>query len=211
MANTTPDNIYYPVASDQITDLNVIFANQANSVQNALNRHTYKPADITALNALTGMLPGDLALVLSTYTMFMYTGSTTGWVPAGGPYARAVIPAGTVTAGTWAPLALSSPVASNFVTWSSGSPTRLTVNYKGRYRVTGNVVVGTTGTAQGRINVNGATNFEVLVGSAAGVGYPATNGDVNLPAGGYVEMQAVAGTTSTYGGELSLTWLSATL
>lgn len=78
MANTTPDNIYYPVVGDQMNPLAGKFALLASSVQNALNAHPYNPSDLTALAALSGMSSGSLAVVQEGGAVFEYNG--TAWI-----------------------------------------------------------------------------------------------------------------------------------
>lgn len=78
MANTSPDNIYYPVSTDQINPLATRFAALANSVQNALNAHPYTVADHAALKALVGMTTGSLAVVVEGGAIFEYNG--TAWI-----------------------------------------------------------------------------------------------------------------------------------
>lgn len=77
-ANTSPDNIVYPVGTDPITNLNTVMGTMATSMQNALNTHPYRVADHAALAALSGMTSGALASVTEGGAIFRYNGST--WV-----------------------------------------------------------------------------------------------------------------------------------
>lgn len=79
-ANTSPDNIVYPVSTDAVAPLESVFATLAISIQNALNKHPFATADLASLAAITGMAAGDLAEVIEGGAIFRYSG--TGWVQA---------------------------------------------------------------------------------------------------------------------------------
>lgn len=79
-ANTSPDNIVYPVSTDPVAPLETVFAALANSVQTALNKHPYSVADLTALAALTTIPTGSIAQVTEGGALFRYTGSS--WIQA---------------------------------------------------------------------------------------------------------------------------------
>jgi hypothetical protein len=80
-ANTSPDNIQFPTAGDQIAPLNTVFQNLAQTTQTALtatrNRLVANVADFTALAALstTGKLAGDLAFVVEGAVYMSWTGT----------------------------------------------------------------------------------------------------------------------------------------
>lgn len=80
MATTTPDNIYYPQASDSIAPLETVFATMASSMQSALTntraKFYYRWADATARAATTGMRTGDEGFQVDTGVGYRYDGST---------------------------------------------------------------------------------------------------------------------------------------
>jgi len=83
-ANTSPDNIQFPTAGDQIAPLNTVFQNLAQTTQTALTRRVVaNVADFTALAALstTGKLAGDLAYVVEGAVYMSWSGSA--WVQRG--------------------------------------------------------------------------------------------------------------------------------
>lgn len=88
-AYTSPDNIQYPVSTDQVAPLETVFANLAQSTQNALTSvgdqvnnqlqiHTFRWANATERAAQTGMQAGDKGYQVDTATEYVYTGSA--WV-----------------------------------------------------------------------------------------------------------------------------------
>lgn len=93
-ANTSPDNIEYPVSTDPVAPLETVFANMASSVQDAFdgfridwnnfenNRaiQTFRWADATARNAQTGMVAGDVGYQVDTGVQYRYIGAVwTAW------------------------------------------------------------------------------------------------------------------------------------
>lgn len=92
-ANTSPDNIEYPVSTDPVAPLETVFANMANSVQDAFdgfrvdwndfedNRaiQTFRWADATERAAQTGMQAGDIGYQIDTKIWYRYVNSV--WVP----------------------------------------------------------------------------------------------------------------------------------
>ena len=77
-ANTSPDNIQFPVAGDQVAPLNTVFQNLAQTAQTALTRRVVaNVADFTALAALstTGKLAGDLAFVVEGAVYMSWSGT----------------------------------------------------------------------------------------------------------------------------------------
>jgi hypothetical protein len=94
-ANTTPDGITYPTGTDAIAPLHTVFAVMATSIQNALNtKQLYRAASVTALNAMSGMSVGSVAVVASTPGVdvdMRWIYSTSGhWIPLGPLYATNV-------------------------------------------------------------------------------------------------------------------------
>jgi hypothetical protein len=79
VANTTR-GITYPTGTDDVAPLQTVFATMATSIDTALGKLTFRPADLAALAALVGMSPGDIATVLEGGAIFRYTG--TSWVQA---------------------------------------------------------------------------------------------------------------------------------
>lgn len=89
-ANTSPDNIEYPVSTDPVAPLETVFANMANSVQDAFDGfrvdwngfegnhaiQTFRWADATARAAQTGMAVGDIGLQLDTGVQYRYNGAS---------------------------------------------------------------------------------------------------------------------------------------
>jgi hypothetical protein len=77
-ANTSPDNIVYPVSTDNIAPLETVFSVMAGSVQDALDvrqAHSYKWANATARGAQTGMAAGDSGYQSDTDTYWNYNGT----------------------------------------------------------------------------------------------------------------------------------------
>jgi hypothetical protein len=77
-ANTTPDGIVYPTSGDQVSPLETVFANMANSVQTAINKrqgYYYRWADNAARLAQTGMRSGDKGFQVDTGYEFRYNGT----------------------------------------------------------------------------------------------------------------------------------------
>lgn len=82
-AYTSPDNIQYPTSGDQIAPLETVFANLAQSTQNALTAvndqlqiHTFRWANAGERTAQTGMVAGDVGYQIDKSTNYIYTGST---------------------------------------------------------------------------------------------------------------------------------------
>lgn len=83
MATTSPDNIYFPSATDQIAPLETVFATQASSVQTALSRrqrYDYVWANATARNNQTGMLTGATGIQADTLIEYVYMKDE--WTPS---------------------------------------------------------------------------------------------------------------------------------
>lgn len=82
-ANTTPDGITYPVSTDQVSPLETVFANMANSMQTALNlrgTYNYRWANAAARTAQTGMRNGDFGFQVDTNAQYRYILGA--WVPS---------------------------------------------------------------------------------------------------------------------------------
>jgi hypothetical protein len=91
-ANTSPDNIVYPVSTDPVAPLETVFANMANSVQDALDGfrtdfddftaeraiQTFRWANTAARTAQAGMVAGDVGYQEDTKVNYIYSGSA--WV-----------------------------------------------------------------------------------------------------------------------------------
>jgi hypothetical protein len=77
VANTTR-GITYPTGTDQVAPLHPIFATMATSIDTALGKILYRPADLAALAAITGMVSGDVAIVTEGGAQFEYNGTT--WI-----------------------------------------------------------------------------------------------------------------------------------
>ena len=77
-ANTSPDNIIYPVVGDQIAPLEAVFQDLAESTQEALDArqvYSYVWADATARAAQTGMAAGSTGYQINTAASYVYSGS----------------------------------------------------------------------------------------------------------------------------------------
>lgn len=109
-AYTSPDNIQYPVSTDPVAPLETVFANQAQSTQNAITSlrtdwnnfgadhaiHGYRWTNAAARAAQTGMVAGDTGYQIDTTASYQYTGSAwTAYMPG----SRCIIPT-SVTGGT---------------------------------------------------------------------------------------------------------------
>lgn len=83
-ANTSPDNIVYPVSTDPVAPLETVFANMANSVQDAFDGfrtdwtnfegsraiQTFRWANAAARTAQTGMVAGDVGYQIDTNVLY---------------------------------------------------------------------------------------------------------------------------------------------
>jgi hypothetical protein len=97
MSTTTPEPypIWYPEASDPIAPLHSAFATLADSVYdsfdenltpivNRLQTANYSVDTVTAMNALTSVIPGSNAYVIATKSRYSYDG--TSWIPVYVPW-----------------------------------------------------------------------------------------------------------------------------
>jgi len=93
-ANTSPDNIVYPLSTDPIAPLNTVFEDLADSVQAALTAertstdtrldaieatqqmYQYRWANAAARTAESGMRVGDIGFQVDTEVYYRYTGSS---------------------------------------------------------------------------------------------------------------------------------------
>lgn len=93
-ANTSPDNIVYPLSTDAIAPLNTVFEDLADSVQAALTAertstdtrldaieatqqmYQYRWANAAARTAESGMRVGDIGFQVDTEVYYRYTGSS---------------------------------------------------------------------------------------------------------------------------------------
>jgi hypothetical protein len=76
---TSPDNIYKPDSTDQVTPLETPFNLLANSVQTALDKrevYSYRWADASERNATTGMRAGDTGYQADEDTVYRRVGSS---------------------------------------------------------------------------------------------------------------------------------------
>lgn len=75
---TSPDGIYKPDSTDQVTPLETPFANMATTIQAALDKreiYTYRWADASERNATTGMRAGDIGYQADEDTVYRRVGS----------------------------------------------------------------------------------------------------------------------------------------
>lgn len=75
MTANTARGITYPTGTDPVAPLQTVFSTMATSMDTALGKIVFKPADLTALAALTGMATGDLASVTEGGAIFRYSGA----------------------------------------------------------------------------------------------------------------------------------------
>lgn len=76
---TSPDGIYKPDSTDQVTPLETPFANMATTIQAALDKreiYTYRWADASERNATTGMRAGDTGYQADEDTVYRRVGSS---------------------------------------------------------------------------------------------------------------------------------------
>lgn len=94
---TSPDGIYKPDSTDQVTPLETPFANMATTIQAALDKreiYTYRWADASERNATTGMRAGDTGYQADEDTVYRRVGSTWKvWERPETQYAPTVAPA----------------------------------------------------------------------------------------------------------------------
>lgn len=95
-ANTSPDNITYPVSGDAVAALETVFATMASSVQTALTRNGYSQyGTLAALQAVTGSRYGQHATVYADSTAAFntdYYWNGTAWA-----YVVPIVSAGSTT------------------------------------------------------------------------------------------------------------------
>jgi len=75
---TSPDGIYKPDSTDQVTPLETPFANMATTIQTALDKrelYTYRWADASERNATTGVRAGDTGYQADEDTVYRRVGS----------------------------------------------------------------------------------------------------------------------------------------
>jgi hypothetical protein len=170
-ANTSPDNIVYPVSTDPVAPLETVFANMANSVQDAFDGFrgdwnnfevghaikTYRWADATERTSQTGMQAGDVGYQEDTGVQYQYSGSA--WVALPGGATAQLVKNST----TWSfpNSALTQLISTYFdtdvsenVTVTTGSDTRLTIVRPGRYRVYGQVTFSNNATGARLLLIN---------------------------------------------------------
>src|SRR5690606_24183368 len=111
-AYTSPDNIQYPVSTDQVAPLETVFANMAQSTQNAFDGfrsdraiQTFQWADATARQAASGMSAGDQGFQQNNQSQWVYFsaipgGSPAGWYPASGSAIASILGGGNATSGS---------------------------------------------------------------------------------------------------------------
>lgn len=76
MTANTARGITYPTGTDQVAPLHPVFATMATSIDTALGKVIFRPADLTALAAVTGMIAGDVAQVIEGGALFEYDGTS---------------------------------------------------------------------------------------------------------------------------------------
>lgn len=75
---TSPDGIYKPDSTDQVTPLETPFANMATTIQTAFDKreiYSYRWADASERNATTGMRAGDTGYQADEDTVYRRVGS----------------------------------------------------------------------------------------------------------------------------------------
>lgn len=134
-AYTSPDNIQYPVSTDQVAPLETVFANMAQSTQNAFdgfridwndfetNRaiQTFRWADATERAAQTGMVAGDVGYQVDTGLLYRYTGSkwnvaspVSGIIPSGATGGTVSAATGVVTFVSQTSVSVDSVMTSDY-------------------------------------------------------------------------------------------------
>lgn len=222
-ANTSPDNIVYPVVGDQVAPLEAAFQDLAESVQGALDDsasirqlRSYRWADTTARSATTGMQSGDRGYQTDINRNFVYTGSM--WIA---PTARAVLRRTTsqsVSSGGNNAIQFTTQdyLDPGYQHSTSVNNTRITVDNTGIYQLAAAVTwpSNTTGTRRFGYAINGGTRIDMFFNAppAAAV-YPqsAVAPAIALAAGDYIEVVTLhtAGTNLSITGEASLTRIDA--
>lgn len=164
-ANTTPDGIVYPVSTDQVSPLETVFANMANSIQTAFNTrgtYNYRWANAAARTAQTGMRNGDYGFQIDTNAQYRYMLSN--WMPTN-PTVRMYRNTGTPNDYYFGPggtaffpmdvVSFNDSTALYDTTTNNG---RVTVKQAGVYQITGRVrygADGNTGLRDATIKING--------------------------------------------------------
>lgn len=155
----------------------------------------------------------QLAFVIASKRLAQFIGGA--WQASGGitPFADAAVAAGAIGGGAWVTIALSAPSASSEVTYSGGTPGRLTAQVKGRYRAVAAAQFAATVNGQARIRKNGATTVsaEVVAPISGGAAYPQVVAELDLNVGDYIELQVVsnAGGGTLFGGLVNLSYVRA--
>lgn len=223
-ANTSPDNIEYPVSTDPVAPLETVFANMANSVQDAFDGfrtdwndfedsraiQTFRWADAAARAAQTGMVAGDIGYQVDMGVQYRYTGSA--WRPA----PRQFIGIATRTTTTPALNASTFTDLSANANWTGGGTAYSNgwvVPFTGVYEVGWEINVA--GAMVAGVTVNQSTSVaisDLLVQASAdviqGVGSAAVSAPISLVAGDVVRLFAIAGTgTPALRASLGRFWL----
>lgn len=156
----------------------------------------------------------QLAWIIASKRLAQFVGGL--WQASGGvtPFADTAVTAGAIGGGAWVTIALSAPSASSEVTYSGGTPGRLTAQVKGRYRVLAAAQFVASTSGQARIRKNGTTTVspEVVSPVTGGAAYPQVVAEVDLAVGDYIELQVVsnAGGGTLFGGLVNLAYVRAT-
>lgn len=152
-ANTSPDNIEYPVSTDPVAPLETVFANMANSIQDGFDGfrtdwngftatraiQTFRWANDAARTAQTGMTAGDIGYQTDTTTFHLYNGSA--WIPWASP-----------------PIQRTTGIMNN-VTVGNGTLTSYYQYVNGRIREFGRFILGSTSSVTGNIFFNTARSM----------------------------------------------------
>lgn len=215
-AYTSPDNIQYPVSTDQVAPLETVFANMAQSTQNAFdgfridwndfeaNRaiQTFRWADATARAAQTGMQAGDRGYQIDTGVDYSYNGTT--WRMWSSP-----------------PIARTGTILNNVTVGAGGTLVSYVQYVNGMVHEFGKFTAGTGSSVTGAIELSTAVTMDTSlyqghriyvggcvvedVGSASNVGTVATVSTSRV--GLYVDNASAAyGTQTAVSGSVPMTW-----
>lgn len=183
-ANTSPDNIVYPVSTDPVAPLETVFANMANSVQDALDGfrtdfddftaeraiQTFRWADSAARNAQTGMVAGDIGYQIDTAVGYTYSGS--GWVATGTVALLDKNGTGYSVPNNAFTQLTDTYLATTKLRGMTTSGGAITVPTDGLYRVTASALFAANGTGSRQVDVTKnstvAGTGDVLAGNVAG-------------------------------------------
>lgn len=200
-ANTSPDNITYPVSTDAVAPLETVFATMASSIQTALtNRNTNEfliYATLSALNAVPGTVIGQHAYVNADGTASNngdYYWNGTSWV-WNGIYGASLTANTGWTAGTGnqTPRALMvGKLVTLFgtLTWAGGGAYSSIVTVPAVFRPP-TTAARPIGTAT-QITGSSLLNFQTSFNGSTGILGNGTGGTGSLPASGSVFLNGLS-------------------